>query len=291
MLKTIAITGLDGFIAGYVVEEAQKRGYKVIGNKRSNEVNPLLKDVTIYNVDMRDKAGIFSMIQHCDGVIHLAGLLGTSENLNQAELMEEVNVGGALNVLNACKNFYTPCVLIAVGNSMMENTYSISKTTAERYGLMYAKYLNSRVNIVRALNAFGKFQKFGKINKIIPTFINKAITGQDITVYGGEKDCSDMDMVYAGDVAKVLLDVLEITDRNKSNAEVYEAGSGIAYPVYEIAKKIIDLTNSSSRIVEVPMRGGEDKSVIVAKNPYPIEYRDFDEVLKETVDYYVQSSN
>ncbi len=290
-MKTLAVTGLDGFIAGYVVEEAQKRGYKVIGNKRSNEENPLLKDVTIYNIDMRDKAGIFSMIQHCDGVIHLAGLLGTSENLNQAELMEEVNVGGALNVLNACKNFYTPCVMIGVGNWTQLNTYSISKTTAERYGLMYAKYLNCRVNIVRALNAFGPRQKFGKINKIIPTFINKAITDQDITVYGGEKDCSDMDMVYAGDVAKVLLDVLEMTDRNEANAEVYEAGSGIAYPVYEIAKKIIDLTNSSSSIVEVPMRGGEDKSVIVAKNPYPIEYRDFDEVLKETVDYYVQSSN
>ena len=291
MIKTLAITGLDGFLAGYCVEEAQKRGYKVVGNKRSNEYNPILKDVTVYNIDMRDKAGIFSMIQHCDGVIHLAGLLGTSENLNQAELMEEVNVGGALNVLNACKNFYTPCVMIAVGNRGQFNTYSISKSAAEDYGIMYAKYLNSRVNIVRALNAMGPKQKWGKINKIIPTFINKALTGQDITIYGGEKDCSDMDMVYAGDVAKVLLDVLEITDKNECNAKVFEAGTGIAYPVYEIAKKIIDLTNSSSQIVSVPMRGGEDKSVIVAKDPFPIQYRDFDEVLKETVDYYVQSLN
>lgn len=290
-MKTICVTGLDGFIAGYCVEELQRRGYKVIGNCRHSTNNPILRDVTVYNVDMLDREGIFAMLQHCDGVIHLAGLLGTSENINQAEIMEKVNVNGALNVLNACQNFDIPCVLIGVGNHDQDNTYSISKTTAERYGLMYGKYLNTRVNVVRALNAFGPRQKWGKIKKIIPTFINKAIRNEDITIFGGKDGCSDMDMIYVGDVAKVLINVLEDTANNKYVAQVKEAGTGIALPVWDIAEEIIALTKSKSKLISVPMRLGEEKSVVISTNPYMDHLRNFHEALEETVNYYVQNTD
>jgi hypothetical protein len=44
---------------------------------------------------------------------------------------------------------------------------------------------------------------------------------------------------------------------------------------------------TNSKIVEVPMRIGETpNSVVVAKKPYPIEYRDIKDVIKEAVEYY-----
>ena len=287
MNKTILVTGGHGFIAGYVIEELKSRGYKTSTIVKHSQKNPILDQTNIYYSDIRDDTGVYSAIQHSDGVIHLAGLLGTSENIRQAKIMNDVNINGALNVLNACDNFKIPCVIIGVGNAGQKNTYSISKTTAEEYAFMYSQNFSTPVSVVRALNAFGPRQSWGKINKIIPTFINKAIRNEDIEVYGGKNNCSIMDMVYVADVAKVLVHVLEMVNVGKSRGELYEAGTGIGYPVHNIAETIIELTGSKSKIIEVPMRFGElERSVVVANNPYPIEYTPLKEALIETIEFY-----
>lgn len=285
-MKRILVTGGHGFIAGYVIEELKRRGYLPITIVRHEEKNPILEGCIVYYCDIRDDAAVYGAVENSDGVIHLAGLLGTSENIRQAKIMNDVNVNGALNVLNAVDNFKLPAVLIAVGNHFENNTYSISKTMAERYGLMYAHNFGTKVNVVRALNAVGPRQKWGKINKIIPTFVNKALKGEDISVYGGRDNCGIMDMIYVGDVAKVLVNALEKADAGEIG-QLFEAGTGIGRPVYEIAEMVIRLTGGRSKIAEVPMRAGEsNRSMVVAKNPYPIDYRQFEEVLKETIDYY-----
>lgn len=284
-MKKIAITGLDGFLSGYCIEEAQKRGYQVVGNLRHTSKNPLLADCEIYFTDIRDSAGVYGMIEHCDGVIHLAGLLGTTENIRQAELLNETNIGGTLNVLNACDNFKIPCILIGVGNHYENNPYSISKTTAEKYGLMYAKYFNTPVNVVRAYNAIGPRQKWGKVHKILPTFINAGLRGEPIKVYGGRDKCSIMDLVYAGDIAKVLIDVLEKTSEDFGH--VYEAGTGVGLPVWQIAELVNTFCGKDSKIVEIPMRSGEtENSICVARHPYPIEYREISDVIFDSTEYY-----
>lgn len=285
--KRILVTGGYGFVAGYVVEELKRQGFQPVVTVRHNEPSEILKDCIVYHADMTDEASIYAAVEHSDGVIHLAGLLGTSENIRQGRIMNHVNVDGALNVLNAVDNFSIPSVFIGVGNYFEYNTYSISKTTAERYAIMYAKSFGDKINVVRALNAVGPRQKWGKINKILPTFINKALRGEDITVFGGKDKCSLMDMIYVGDLAKVLVDVLKRTMAGEISGQIYEAGTGVGYPVYEIAEKVIKACGSTSKIVEAPMRSGEsEKATVVSSNPYPIKYRDFDSIVDETVAYY-----
>ena len=52
-----------------------------------------------------------------------------------------------------------PAVYIAVGNHWMNNSYSITKTTAERFALMYNKEHGTKIAVVRGLNAYGPRQK------------------------------------------------------------------------------------------------------------------------------------
>ena len=285
-MKRILVTGAYSFIAGYVAEELKRKGYYVVGTVHHLGEVPKGFD-ELYLADMRDRAAIYSAVEHVDGVIHLAGLLGTSENIRQPELMTEVNVGGALNVLNAVENFKIPSVFIGVGNYWMNNTYSISKYMAERYALMFAENFKTPVNVVRALNAYGPRQKWGKIRKIIPTFINAALRREDIPVYGGHKQCSKMDMIYVGDVARTLVDVLGTKSFKGVLGQVYEAGTGSEPSVWEIASRIKEVTKSKSKLIEVPMRAGEtNNSRVVAEKPYFNDYRKFDEAIIETVEYY-----
>lgn len=290
-MKRVLVTGGRGFIASYVIEELQRMGVKVITNVRAVDKvdqDSYIKDCEVYTMDTRDKAGMYSIIQKVDGVIHLAGLLGTSENMRQAELMNEVNIGGALNVLNACDQFNIPLSMIGVGNHLENNPYSISKTTAERYALMYAKYFKTRVNVTRTWDAVGPRQKFGKVNKILPTFINKALKNEDISVYGGKDKCATIDLIWAGDIAKILIaSLVEARDGNIGN--VFEAGSAIPIRVYDIAELVINECGSSSKIIEVPMRAGESEGAyVVAKNPYAniSKQRELADYLPETIEFY-----
>lgn len=85
-MKKVLVTGGMGFIASYVIEELLHQGFEIITTVRGELSSRVgwLENATIYNLDMRDKAGMYSVIQKVDGVIHLAGLLGTAENMRQA---------------------------------------------------------------------------------------------------------------------------------------------------------------------------------------------------------------
>ena len=290
-MKKIYVSGTNGFIPSYVVGELHDRGYYVVGLQRSmRTVKGITKRETpdeIYLGDVRDRALAQKLVEQCDGVIHLAAILGTKHQENVWPWYEN-NVLGVLNTLEACREFNVPMVYISVGNFFEHNNYSNTKMAAEREVMKYAKYLGVRGGVVRALNAVGPRQKVKNTGKIMSTFITQALKDEPLTVYGGRDNCSKMDMVYAGDVAKVLVTHLEdITSGISAPATKVEAGTGLAPTVYEIAQMIISACDSKSEIIEVPMRDGETPgSTVVAENPFPIEYRDLNEVVKETVDFY-----
>jgi UDP-glucose 4-epimerase len=105
--------------------------------------------------DIRDATSVTEAVSHADGVIHLAGVLGTQETIDNPRPAAETNILGGLNVLEAIAQYGVPAVNIAVGNHWMNNTYSITKSTVARFADMYNRYRGTRVSVVRALNAYG----------------------------------------------------------------------------------------------------------------------------------------
>src|SRR5690606_5412820 len=94
-----------------------------------------------------------------DGVIHLAGVLGTSETIKEPAPAVETNIMGGLNIFKGCYNYGKRASYISVGNYWMNNSYSITKDTAERFAWMFNRELKTEISVVRALNAFGPYQK------------------------------------------------------------------------------------------------------------------------------------
>ena len=290
----VLVTGTNGYIPSYVVGELHDRGHYVVGLQRSQRtVKGLTKREIpdeIYYGDVRDEALTHKVVEQADGVIHLAAILGTKHTDN-VWLWYENNVKGALNILDACEEFDVPCTYISVGNFFEHNNYSNTKMAAEREVMKYAKYRGVRAAVVRALNAVGPRQKVKNTGKIIPTFVSLALEDKPLKVFGGKDNCSKMDMVYAGDVAKVLVDVLEkVKSGEMAPATKVEAGTGLAPTVYEIAQMVIDIVGKGS-IEEVPMRDGETPgSTVVAENPYDIGgYKSLEDMIKETVEFYKEN--
>lgn len=298
----VLVTGASGFIGGYVLEELLARGYTPIAFDRHDK--GFRPDGTeLFLGDITNDVDVTEAVAHSDAFIHLAGVLGTQETINNPNPAAYTNILGGLNLFKAAAQYKVPGVNIAVGNYWMNNTYSITKSTMERFAKMFNKESGTNISILRALNAYGPRQvaapPFGpsKVKKIMPAFVNAAIRNQPISIYGNGKQV--MDMIYVGDVAQALVSAMEYGMENgpvdgEGRDKIFEAGSGIATTVNDIADVVKKIAGSTADHTYVPMRPGEPEGSVVLGNPvtlFPIDsklrnFKTLDEGVTETVRYF-----
>lgn len=252
----ILVTGGNGFIGSWVVKNLREKEHEVLVFDHER------RDEPVFLGDVKDYTDVDEAMKSCDGFIHLAGVLGTQETVDQPLPAIETNILGSLNVFQAARRHKKKGVYIAVGNHFENNPYSISKTTAERFALMFNKEHGTQIAVVRAMNAYGPGQKSKPVRKIMPNFILPALQGGKIEVYGDGDQI--MDMIYVADLAEILVRALlmphGIYDR------VFEAGTGIATTVNQIAEIVISVVGRGY-ITHAPMRPGETEHVRVLADP------------------------
>jgi UDP-glucose 4-epimerase len=282
-VKDVLVTGGNGFIGRYVVEELQKRGKAVSVLDRHmhrSDGGPSGRkgDVDLFFGDVKDAGLVSEAVAHVDGVIHLAGVLGTQETVAHPRAAAETNILGGLNVIEACAQYDVPLINIAVGNYWMNNTYSITKNSIERFVEMTRKYRGKAMGSVRALNAYGPRQvpvpPYGpsRVRKILPSFICRALSDEPIEIYGDGQQV--MDMIWVADVAFILVSALEHLDMH-GNIETIEAGTGRATTVNDIADavhvEVLTQADIDADIKHLPMRPGEDERAIVKADTSTLE--------------------
>lgn len=299
-MRYVLVTGGNGFIGRYVVEELKERGYVVsVFDRHTYHTHPSISlphaEGQFFG-DIKDATLVNDAVAHVDGVIHLAGVLGTQETVANPLPAAQTNILGGLNVLEACSQYDVPLVNIAVGNFWMNNPYSITKNTIERFVDMHVRFRGSRMSVVRALNAYGPRQVAAapwgpsRVRKIMPSFICRALSGLPIEVYGDGEQV--MDMIYVEDVAEILVRALELTDSGEAVGKTFEAGTGRPTTVNMIAEEVArDIPGTE--ITHLPMRPGEDEKAVVLGDPDTLEPLGLDHMLtpledgvRVTVDYF-----
>jgi UDP-glucose 4-epimerase len=308
------VTGGAGFIGGHVVDELHRRGHTpVIFDHRRDRVhsvqdNPLAHFPVMLG-DTRDEVQVTELAAHVDGIIHLASVLGTQETVKNPRPAVMTNVISGMNVFEAAVQYGIPAVNICVGNAGMSNPYSASKTCVETLGQMYVRDRGAKLNQVRVVNAYGPRQLMaapygvGKVRKIMPAFIARALLGQPIEIYGDGEQVSDC--VFVTDVAAALVNALEFAAKGEVLSHVVEVGPTEHRTVNEVAEMVIDsaektLGKSSfggrTEVKHLPMRPGETPGArIVALNEtmhsigMPPEYlKPLDDGIGETVAWYAE---
>jgi UDP-glucose 4-epimerase len=270
-MKTL-VTGAHGFIGRYTVERLLAEGREVLAfdHQSDHALHRAWPDeVEVFLGDVRDATAVVEAMAHVDDWIHLAAVLGTQETIQNPRAATETNVFGGLNMFESASQYDLPGVYIAVGNHWMENTYSITKTCVERFARMYNVERGARINVVRALNAYGPRQLAaapfgpGKVRKIMPAFICRAIGGLPVEVYGDGEQV--MDMIYVEDVADCLVRALNYArDLGPLECPV-ECGTGRRTTVLQVAQRVVECVGGGVEITHLPMRPGEpEQSVVVA---------------------------
>jgi dTDP-glucose 4,6-dehydratase len=119
--------------------------------------------------------------------------------------------------------------------------YDEAKRFAEALVMAYQRYHNLETRIVRIFNTFGPRMRL-KDGRAIPNFIMQALTGQPITVYGDGSQTRSF--CYITDQVDGLFKLLMSDEKEPVNI-----GNPEEIPLLDIAKEIIELTSSSSKIV------------------------------------------
>ena len=294
----VLVTGASGFIGTAVCRELANRDHVEVMFDRHRDVigwSVILGDIT-------DPTAVNEAVAHVDAVIHLAGVLGTQETIANPLPAVTTNILGGLNVLEACAQHKTRLVNIAVGNWFEQSTYSISKTTVERFTEMYVRYRDLEGCSVRAYNAYGPGQSvaqpYGKsrVRKIIPSFVSRALHREPIQVYGDGGQV--MDMIYVEDVAACLVAALEGLDTLHLAGGTYQAGTGRRTTVKEIAEAVAAEVHTQTGIEvpieHLPRRRGETPGAEVLADPKqvavlgvdPATFVPLEEGLRRTVGQY-----
>lgn len=268
----IGVTGGFGFIGQHVVDLAIERGHEVtVFDHNVRRIESIYTGDEPFDVmigDVRDEVDMRELGAHVDGIIHLAACLGTQETIQHPTPAAVTNVVGGLNFLESVAQYKIAGTYIGVGNHWMQNTYSITKTTVERFVEMFNNERGTHVNVVRAMNAYGPRQSvappFGpaKVRKIMPSFVCRALTGAPIELYGGGQQISDM--VWVGDVALALVKALEESAKLNRLERPIEVGPhrSKSMTVRQVADTVQRLAHDMYGVgivphTDLPMRPGE----------------------------------
>jgi len=254
----IAVTGGAGFIGAATIAAAQARGH------------------TAWSVD-RDTGGNImgdlSGLKGADAVIHLAGVLGTAELFDDAMKAVEVNVLGALNVMQWCVRNDAVYIGILMPD-VFPSIYTATKIAAKRLADALHHSRGLRMAHVRAFNAYGPGQRFGvgHPQKILPTFAVHAWRRQPLPIWG--TGYQTVDMIHVDDIARMLIDAIPhargwITPDNvKAGARanlVFDGGTGQAVSVLHVAHLVAKATGWFQPDIDyLPMRDGEVESTVCA---------------------------
>ncbi len=223
-LNTALVTGAAGFIGSHLVDRLIADGVIVTGidDLSSGRVENLPEDFDLRQMDIRDP-DIKQVIEDIrpDVVFHLAAQISVSVSAREPQLDADVNIGGALNLLEGIraleekspKLVYVTSGGTAYGDPEVvpadESTpirplspYGASKYAVEMYLPIYEKLCGLEYSIIRLANIYGPRQDPHGEAGVVAIFAKAMLAGKPVTVFGDGND--ERDYVYVGDVVDAI---------------------------------------------------------------------------------------
>ena len=269
----VLITGGAGFIGSHLSDELIAGGNEVVildnlstgrfeniahldGNKSFQFV-----EGSIMNEMLVDK-----LVERCDVVYHLAAAVGVDLVVKKPLESLITNIKGSEIVLDMVHRYHKKVLITSTSEIYGKNTngplkedddrilgsplkvrwgYSTAKAVDEMLAYIYWKEKKVPTIIVRLFNTVGPRQT-GAYGMVIPRFVNQALKNEDMTVYGTGKQSRCF--LHVKDVIKTLIKLMNNKD---AVGQVFNIGSQEEISIEDLAKKIIEITKSKSKLVYI----------------------------------------
>jgi UDP-glucose 4-epimerase len=269
------VTGGAGFIGSHLSELLLDDGWEVFalddlstGSERNVAHLRERPDFHLIVDSVLKNAVVNELVHKCDVVYHLAAAVGVRLIVEQPVHTLVTNIQGTENVLEHCNRFGKRVLVASTSEiygdrrepeALEEQSRRVyGPTTARRWAYAESKALDEFLAlayhqergldcvIVRLFNTVGPRQS-GQYGMVIPRFVSNALAGRPLEIFGDGRQsrcfCHVEDTIRA---LKGLMDDTSIS------GEIFNVGSTERIEIGELARRIVELTDSASDLVAVP---------------------------------------
>jgi UDP-glucuronate 4-epimerase len=231
----VLVTGAAGFIGMHVVQPLAARGDTVVGIDNLNAYyDPSLKQARLdqlallpqfrfERLDIADGSALDALFarEKFDRVVHLAAQAGVRYSIDNPLAYGESNLGGFLNVLEACRRHpvqhlvYASSSSVYGGNAKMpfsesdsvDHPVSLYAATKKANELMAHTYSHLYGIPTTGLRFFTVYGPWGRPDMAYFSFTRDILEGRPITVYNGGEMMRDF--TYIADIVDGVVAVLD----------------------------------------------------------------------------------
>ncbi len=270
----ILITGGAGFIGSHLCDALVASGHSVLAlddfsTGRHENIAHLEGHAlfSLVSADIGDEEIVRECVAAADRVFHLASAVGVRLIVEQPVRTIETIVHGTSVVLEACARYRRPVLItstsevygksskvpfseeddLVIGPSTKRRWgYAVSKALDEFLAMAYWHHSRMPVIVVRLFNTVGPRQT-GQYGMVVPRFVQQALRGEPLTVYGDgtQTRC----FCHVKDVVQALV---RLMDYPAARGQVFNIGNAEEISIRQLAERVIALTGSTSAIRMVP---------------------------------------
>lgn len=279
-MKKVLITGSDGFIGSHLTEALLNQGIDVRAFTLYNSFNTwgwldslpksIMKNVEIFQGDIRDPYGVREAMRGIDEVYHLAALIAIPFSYHSPDTYVDTNIKGTLNILNSARDLGTSRIFVTSTSEVYgtaqyvpidekhplqgQSPYSATKIGADRLAEAYYRSYNMPITIVRPFNTYGPRQS-GRA--VIPTIITQLLIGKTEIKLGSLTPTRDFN--YVKDTVNGFI---EIAKSDKTIGEEINIATQKEISIEQLANELINQINPSAKIICDEQRLRPDKSEV-----------------------------
>lgn len=242
------VLGGGGFIGSHLSEALHAQGYAVRIFERPNIHRfPSLRSNKIdwFEGDFINPKDLSAAMDGCDIVFHLVSMtLPSSSNLNPIYDLQ-ANAVGTLRLLEAAASHnIKKIVFVSSGGTVygipqtipMTEThpteptcaYGISKLAIEKYLALYQQLQGLEYCVLRLANPFGPRQRTSTAQGAVTVFLEKALRGEEIEIWGDGSVTRDY--FYVSDAVSALIKSISY----QGDVKIFNIGSGVGKSLNEI---------------------------------------------------------
>jgi UDP-glucose 4-epimerase len=274
------ITGGAGFIGSHLVDSLTTRGDSVLvlddlsTGSRENLEHALSSElVDVVEGSVLDEDLVDDCMQQIDACLHLASAVGVQLVVSRPLDTLRRNVHGNDIVISAAARRHRRLLFTSTSEiygkhsdgavredsdrimgapDKLRWSYATAKAFGEALVYSYVRERGCDMTVVRLFNTVGPRQT-GAYGMVLPRFVRQALRGDDVTVYGNgtQSRC----FAHVLDVVHAMLLLL---DDERVSGRAFNIGCSTEIAIVELARRVIERTESASKIRLVPYEEAYD---------------------------------
>jgi dTDP-glucose 4,6-dehydratase len=273
--KRALVTGGAGFIGSHLCERLLQEGYKVVcmDNLRTGTLENIahLQDEADFEYVHHDVTTYIDCPGMVDEVYHFASPASPADFERIPIPILKVGALGTYNALGLAKDRGARMMLASTsevyGDPLVHpqpesywgnvnpigirGVYDEAKRYAESITMAYHRHHRVDTRIVRIFNTYGPRMRPDD-GRMIPNFIQQALSGKPLTVYGDGSQTRSVQ--YVDDLIEGIFRLMKSAEWRPVNI-----GNPVEYTVKEVAALILELSGSTSELVYKPLPEDDPK--------------------------------